>query len=73
MKKSKWGILFISPYIIIYAIFTALPIAISLYRSLFVNYWKGLVEVGPFFSGLENYYTLLSDKSFYTYLPKATA
>lgn len=68
MKKSKWGILFISPYIIIYAIFTALPIAISLYRSLFVNYWKGLVEVGPFFSGLENYYTLLSDKSFYTYL-----
>ncbi|MBO4266776.1 MAG: sugar ABC transporter permease [Lachnospiraceae bacterium] len=68
MKKSKWGILFISPYIIIYAIFTALPIAISLYRSLFVNYWKGLVEVGPFFSGLENYFTLLSDKSFYTYL-----
>ena len=63
MKKSKWGILFISPYIIVYLLFTALPIVISLYKSLFVNYWKGLVEVGPFFCGLENYVTLLTDKS----------
>jgi multiple sugar transport system permease protein len=68
MKKSKWGILFISPYIIVYLLFTALPIVISLYKSLFVNYWKGLVEVGPFFCGLENYVTLLTDKSIYTYL-----
>jgi multiple sugar transport system permease protein len=68
MKKSKWGIFFIAPYIIIYLIFTALPIVISLYRSLFVNYWMGLKEVGPFFCGIENYVTLLSDKSIYTYL-----
>ena len=68
MKKSKWGILFISPYLIIYVIFTALPIIISLYKSFFVNYWKGLEEVGPSFCGLENYVTLLTDKSIYTYL-----
>ena len=68
MKKSKWGILFISPFFIAYAIFTALPIVISLYRSLFVNYWKGLEEVGPFFCGFENYATLLADKNLYTYL-----
>ena len=68
MKKSKWGILFISPYIIVYMVFTALPIVISLYRSLFVNYWKGLIEVGPYFSGLDNYVSLLSDRSLYTYL-----
>ncbi len=68
MKKSKWGILFISPYLIIYVIFTALPIVISLYKSFFVNYWKGLEEVGPTFCGLENYVTLLTDKSIYTYL-----
>ena len=68
MKKGKWGILFISPYIIVYLVFTALPIVISLYRSFFVNYWKGLIEVGPIFSGLENYVALLSDSSIYTYL-----
>ena len=68
MKKSKWGIIFISPYIVVYLIFTALPIGISLYKSLFVNYWKGLEEVGPFFSSLKNYITLLSDSHLYTYM-----
>ena len=68
MKKSKWGIIFIAPYIIVYLFCTALPIIISLYQSLFLNYWKGLVEVGPFFSGLDNYITLLSDEGLYVYL-----
>ena len=68
MKKSKWGIFFIAPYIIVYMIFTAMPIIISLYKSLYENYWMGLIEVGPIFVGLKNYATLLSDKSLYTYL-----
>lgn len=68
MKKSKWGIIFISPYIIIYVLFTALPIVISLYKSLFINYWSGLIEVKPVFCGLENYVTLVRDPSIYTYL-----
>lgn len=68
MKKSKWGIFFIAPYIIVYMIFTAMPIIISLYKSLYENYWMGLIEVGPIFAGLKNYATLLSDKSLYTYL-----
>lgn len=68
MKRSKWGILFISPYIIAYLIFTALPILISLYRSVFTNYWNGLIEIGPVFSGLDNYVKLLSDKNLYMYL-----
>ena len=68
MKKSKWGIFFIAPYIIVYTIFTAMPIIISLYKSLYENYWMGLIEVGPIFAGLKNYATLLSDKSLYTYL-----
>ena len=68
MKKSKWGLFFIAPYFIVYLLFTALPIVISLYKSVFVNYWKGLIEVGPFFCGLENYGALLADKSIYTYL-----
>ena len=68
MKKSKWGILFISPYMIAYLIFTALPILISLYRSVFTNYWNGLIEIGPFFSGLDNYAKLLSDENLYMYL-----
>ena len=68
MKKSKWGIFFIAPYIIVYMIFTAMPIIISLYKSLYENYWMALIEVGPIFVGLKNYATLLSDKSLYTYL-----
>lgn len=68
MKKSKWGLIFIAPYFVVYLIFTASPIIISLYKSLFENYWKGLVEVGPFFCGLENYARLLADKNIYTYL-----
>ena len=68
MKRSKWGFFFIAPYIIVYIIFTALPIVISLYRSLFVNYRIGLEQVGPFFCGLENYAALLSDKNIYIYL-----
>ena len=68
MKKSKWGLLFIAPYFIVYLIFTASPIIISLYKSLFENYWMGLKEVGPFFCGLENYMKLLADESIYVYL-----
>ena len=58
MKRNKWGLIFILPYIIAYLIFTAMPIVISLYKSVYVNYWKGLVEVGPVFCGLKNYATL---------------
>ncbi len=68
MKRNKWGLIFILPYIIAYLIFTAMPIVISLYKSVYVNYWKGLVEVGPIFCGLKNYATLLSDRNIYTYL-----
>ena len=68
MKKSKWGLLFIAPYFIVYLIFTASPIIISLYKSLFENYWMGLNQVGPFFCGLENYMKLLADESIYVYL-----
>lgn len=60
--------IFILPYMITYIVFTALPIVISLYRSLFVNYWNGLNEIGPFFSGFDNYAKLLSDADLYTYL-----
>lgn len=68
MKRNKWGLIFISPYVIAYLIFTALPIVISLYRSFFLNYWNGLIEVGPVFSGLDNYSKLLSDENLYMYL-----
>ncbi len=68
MKKNRWGILFILPYTITYLVFTALPIAILIYKSFFTNYWKGLKEVGPYFAGLDNFVKLLSDENLYMYL-----
>ncbi|HBB58927.1 MAG TPA: ABC transporter permease [Lachnospiraceae bacterium] len=68
MKRNKWGLFFILPYTVTYLVFTALPIVIVLYRSFFTNYWKGLKEVGPFFSGLDNYVSLLSDSNLHMYL-----
>ncbi|MBQ1880012.1 MAG: sugar ABC transporter permease, partial [Lachnospiraceae bacterium] len=68
MKRNKWGLFFILPYTVTYLVFTALPIVIVLYRSFFTNYWKGLKEVGPFFSWLDNYVSLLSDSNLHMYL-----
>lgn len=69
MKKyKKYGVLFITPYIIVYFVFTVIPLFKSLYKSFFENYRMGLLEIGPTFCGMDNYIKLLFESDFTTYL-----
>jgi len=61
VKKKKWAYIFISPFYILFAIFSAYPIIFSIYLSF--TKWKGF---GPkVFVGLENYKRLLGDYIFW--------
>lgn len=77
MKKSKskinynkWGYYFIIPFIVVYAVFSLIPILSTLYYSFFEYYYKlgGAVQVGPNFAFLENYITLFTEGKFFKYL-----
>ena len=60
ISYAKWGYLFISPFFIIYAIFTLYPQLLTVYNSFFENYRSGLKQVGPNFVGFENYIKLFT-------------
>jgi ABC-type sugar transport system permease subunit len=62
LSKAQWAYLFVSPFFILFVLFSLYPILFSLYLSL--NDWKGL---GPMtFQGLDNYSRLLHDPVFWT-------
>jgi lactose/L-arabinose transport system permease protein len=59
--KARWAYLFISPFYLLFAIFTLYPVLFSIYLS--TTSWKGL---GPIKSvGLANYQLLLGDRVFW--------
>jgi ABC-type sugar transport system permease subunit len=61
VKKKRWAYAFISPFYILFAIFSVYPIIFSIYLSF--TEWKGM---GPkVFVGLENYRMLLGDSVFW--------
>ena len=61
VKKKRWGYAFISPFYILFAVFSVYPILFSIYLSF--TKWKG---VGPkVFVGLENYSRLFKDPIFW--------
>jgi len=61
VKKKKWAYIFISPFYILFAIFSVYPIIFSIYLSF--TKWKGF---GPkVFVGLANYKRLLGDYIFW--------
>jgi len=61
VKKKRWAYAFISPFYILFTIFSVYPIIFSIYLSFTV--WKGM---GPkVFVGLENYRMLLGDSVFW--------
>ncbi|MBA7652940.1 Lactose transport system permease protein LacF [subsurface metagenome] len=61
VKKKRWAYTFISPFYILFAIFSVYPIIFSIYLSF--TKWKGM---GPMvFVGLENYRRLLGDYVFW--------
>lgn len=55
ISYAKWGILFILPFFIVYAIFSLVPLIQTFYYSFFEYYRSGLKEIGPNFVGFANY------------------
>jgi len=61
IKRKRWGYAYISPFYILFAIFSVYPILFSIYLSF--TKWKG---VGPkVFVGLDNYRRLFQDPIFW--------
>ncbi len=61
MQAARWGYAFVSPFYILFAIFSLYPMLLSIYLSF--TRWKG---VGPMeFAGLVNYSLIPIDKVFW--------
>lgn len=58
-QQKKWGLIFLSPWLIGFSVFTALPILVSLYWT-FTNFSLGSGEA-PEWIGLANWQKLFSD------------
>jgi ABC-type sugar transport system permease subunit len=61
IQKARWAYAFVSPFYILFAIFSLYPMVLSIYLSF--TKWKG---VGPMaFSGLVNFGLIAKDKVFW--------
>ena len=60
VSYAKWGYLFITPFFLVYLVFTLIPQFLTIYNSFFESYRDGLTQVGPNFVGLQNYITLFT-------------
>ena len=68
VRYNKWGYIFLMPFIIVYAIFQLVPMAMTIYNSFFENYMQGgLTQIGPNFVGLDNYKAIFSQGDIWLY------
>ena len=67
VKYNKWGYIFLLPFIIVYLIFSLIPLLSTIYNSFFEHYWAGLTEIGPSFIGFDNYVSLFSQGDIWIY------
>ena len=67
ISYAKWGYIFITPFFLVYAVFSLFPLLSTFYYSFFEHYRTGLKMVGPTFVGLDNYAALFSNADFLTY------
>jgi multiple sugar transport system permease protein len=58
-SHEKWGYLFIMPFFLAFLVFFCIPLGSSIFYSFFEFYSMGIAEVGPNFTGLDNYISLL--------------
>ncbi len=56
---SRWGYFFLTPFFVIYIIFSLIPLTTTFVNSFFENYRIGLMQVGPQFAGWENFREIL--------------
>ena len=69
INYNKWGYRFIIPFVVVYVIFSLIPLLSTFYYSFFEYFYKfgGLVKVGPNFAFLDNYVTLFEEGKFFKY------
>ena len=63
VSYAKWGYIFITPFFLVYIVFTLVPQFLTVYNSFFETYRVGLTQVGPNFVGLDNYKELFTPNS----------
>lgn len=63
VSYAKWGYIFVTPFFVVYIIFTLYPQIFTLYNSFFENYREGLTQIGPNYVGLRNYIELFSENN----------
>lgn len=70
INYNKWGYRFVLPFIVVYVIFSLIPLLSTFYYSFFEYFYKfgGLQKVGPNFIFLENYIELFTDGKFFKYM-----
>lgn len=70
INYNKWGLRFVMPFIVIYVVFSLIPLFSTFVYSFFEYYFRygGLEKVGPNFAFLDNYVKVFSEGKFFVYL-----
>ncbi|MDY0210800.1 MAG: sugar ABC transporter permease [Acholeplasma sp.] len=70
INYNKWGLRFVMPFIVIYVLFSLIPLLSTFVYSFFEYYFRygGLEQVGPNFTFLDNYVKVFTEGKFFVYL-----
>nr|WP_231854648.1 sugar ABC transporter permease [Alteracholeplasma palmae] len=70
VNYNRWGYRFIAPFLLIYILFSLIPLISTFYYSFFEYYYAqgGFIKVGPNFFGLNNYMNVFKEGIFFEYL-----
>ncbi len=67
VSYNKWGYIFLIPFVVVYLVFSLIPLVNTIYNSFFENYRIGLNQVGPNFVGLDNFKAILTSGEVWIY------
>ena len=67
VSYNKWGYIFLIPFVVVYLVFSFIPLVSTVYNSFFENYRSGLTQIGPTFIGLENFKTIFTSGEVWIY------
>ncbi|MCR4908695.1 MAG: sugar ABC transporter permease [Lachnospiraceae bacterium] len=67
VSHNIWGYIFLIPFVVVYLIFQFVPLASTIWNSLFENYRSGLNQIGPNFVGLDNFKEIFRNPDLWLY------
>ncbi|MDE7223306.1 MAG: sugar ABC transporter permease [Acetatifactor sp.] len=67
VSYNKWGYIFLIPFVVVYLVFSFIPLVSTIYNSFFENYRSGLTQIGPTFVGLDNFITIFTSGEVWIY------